>query len=212
MGDSDWRRVYCRRQYGRELIGAAHDAGLKEVIFVGHSFGAASCLYAAMTAPELIRRVVVVDARVFHGELQDTTASKSEKTYASFEAALAHYRLVPTGSWAEPQIADYVGRHSIRQLDRGRWSWKFDPEARRSLRSQRLVEPLRGLRSPVDFIHAANSEVVGSNDLATFLSNMPACGAPVSVPLSHHHIMLEQPVAFVAALNGLLAGHHAGGI
>jgi hypothetical protein len=52
---------------------------------------------------------------------------------------------------------------------------------------------------------------VGEAELAAFLANMPACGAPIIVPLSHHHIMIEQPVGLVAALNGLLAHPRATG-
>lgn len=205
MGDSDRRPVYSRRQYGRELIAAALHAGFERAIIVAHSFGAISSLHAAQIEPAFVDRVIVIDANAFRSEDEDEGMSvQPEKFYSSFEAALARYRLMPTGAWPDPEILDYIARNSIRETDRG-WGWKFDPETFRSVHREKMRDALRGLDHPVDFIHAGNSEVVGPTELSNFLAAMPGCGAPVGVPLSHHHIMIEQPVGLVAAINGLLA-------
>jgi pimeloyl-ACP methyl ester carboxylesterase len=210
MGDSDRRPVYSRRQYADELIAAARHAGVGRAAFVAHSFGAVSSLYAAKMAPDLVERVIVIDAHVFRSESEGTVAVQLEKFYPSFDAALSRYRLLPPGAWPDAEIEAYIARHSIRETAQG-WGWKFDPETFRSAHREKLREELRGLPLPVDFVHAGNSEVVGDAELAAFLANMPCCGAPVTVPLSHHHIMIEQPVGLVAALNGLLARPHAAG-
>ncbi len=205
MGDSDRRPQYCRRQYGRELIAAARHADLDRAIVVAHSFGAVSSLYAARIAAKLVERVVVIDANVFRREEADTAVPvQPEKHYPSFEAALARYRLMPPGAGPDPNILDYIARHSIRETERG-WSWKFDPETFRSVHREKIRDELRGLVHPVDFIHAGHSEVVGKEELANFLVAMPGCGWPVTVPLSHHHIMIEQPIGLLAAIDGLLA-------
>jgi len=57
MGDSDRRPAYSRHQYARELIAATRHAGFEQAIFVAHSFGSSSALYAATLAPDLIERV-----------------------------------------------------------------------------------------------------------------------------------------------------------
>lgn len=204
MGDSDRRPVYSRRQYAHETIAAARDAGFTQATVVAHSFGGVSSLFAATLAPGLVERVIIIDAHVFRGEIQGGVEVQAEKYYPSFDAALARYRLLPPGMWPDPDILDYLARASIRETDQG-WSWKFDPEAFRAVHREKLREELRGLPLTVDFIHASNSEVVGDAELQAFLDNMPRCGVPVDVPLSHHHVMIEQPVGLVAALNGLLA-------
>ena len=210
MGDSDRRPTYSRRQYARELVAATRDAGIARAVFVAHSFGGVTALWAAMTAPELIERVVVIDAHVFRAEQEQTVAPRPERLYESFEAALARYRLTPPGAWPDPDVFAYIARHSIRRADDGRWGWKFDPEAFRSVHRERLRDELKGLPLPVDFIHAGDSEIVDEASVAGFRAHMPACGVPVTVPLSHHHVMIEQPVGLVAALNGLLARPHQG--
>ena len=205
MGDSDRRPTYSRRQYARELVATARDAGLDRVTLVAHSFGAVAALYAAKLAPELIGRVIVIDAHVFRTEAETGIPVKPEKTYSNFSAALARYRLMPPGAWPDPEISAYIAHHSVRGFGDGRWGWKFDPEIFRSVHRERLRDELKGLPLAVDFIRAGDSELVGEAELAAFLAHMPACGAPVTVPLSHHHIMIEQPVGLIAALNGLLA-------
>jgi pimeloyl-ACP methyl ester carboxylesterase len=211
MGDSGRRQAYSRRQYGREILAVAEHAGMTEATLIAHSFGSVSALYAARVAPDrtphvVVPHVIVIDAHVFRDETPEARASVvPDRTYARHEEALARYRLIPPGLWPLPAITRYVAEHSLRQTD-GIWHWKADPQAARSVRDDGMRDEIRGLDCTVDFVHGANSEVVGAAEIATFLANAPTCRGPVTVPLSHHHIMIEQPVGLVAALNGLLAG------
>lgn len=205
MGDSDRRAEYSRRQYAREILAVLDDAGMTGATIVAHSFGAISSLLAATMAPTRIGRVIVLDAFVFRPESPALpTRVETEKRYATREEALARYRLRPAGLWPVPEIVAYLARHSVREAE-GMWGWKFDPAIFATIDREEVRDELRGLPTPVDFIHAAHSEVVDEAALATFVANMPRCGTPVTVPLSHHHLMIEQPVALVTALDGLLA-------
>lgn len=204
MGDSDHRPEYSRRQYGREILAVAEAAGMDRVTLVPHSFGSVSALYAARLAPERVSRVIVVDAHVFRDETQGSPPATPERTYASRVEARERYRLIPPGAWPLPRIVDYLAEHSLRRTANG-WSWKFDPAAFRTSHQERIRDEIRGLTLPIDFIHAADSEIVGASEIVAFLANAPTCAGPVSVPLSHHHLMIEQPVGLVSALNGLLS-------
>lgn len=208
MGDSDRRDDYSRRQYGRELIASARHAGFDQVTIIAHSFGSGPALHAAALAPELVTRAVLVDSRL--APVPDTDGAarsiEPERQYPDRQTALERYRLTPPGAWPVPEIVDYIARHSLRQTDEGRWAWKFDPLAYRALgRREALGGELRTLAVPVDFVHAADSEVVSPDDITLHLPRLPGNPSVVTVPLSHHHIMVEQPVGLVAALNGLLA-------
>ena len=205
MGDSDRRGGYSRRQYAREILAALADAGMSGATIVAHSFGAISSLLAAQLAPEIVRRVIVLDAFVFRPHpLALPARVETEKRYATREEALARYRLRPAGRWPVPEIMAYLALHSLREED-GMWGWKFDPGIFASIDKEQLRDELRGLAVPVDFVRAAHSEAVDDTAMAAFVANMPFCGRPVTVPLSHHHLMIEQPVALVSALGGLLA-------
>src|SRR5690606_37324948 len=98
-----------------------------------------------------------------------------------------------------------LARHSLREVN-GEWGWKFDPEIFREATKERIRDELRGVPIPTTFIHGGDSEVVGLAEVANFVAHAPACRGIVTVPVSHHHIMIEQPIGLVAALSGILAG------
>ena len=50
------------------------------------------------------------------------------------------------------------------------------------------------------------SELMRHEDAAYTLSLMPSGTPLIEVPEAYHHVMIDQPLAFVAALKGLLAG------
>lgn len=204
MGDSGRRPSYSRKQYGREFIAAAEQSGIDRMTIVAHSFGSVSSLHAAKIRPDLVDRVVVIDAHVFRSEEEANAPVPVEKFYPSMEEGLKRYRLTPPGAWPDPDIRAYVGRHSIRETPQG-WAWKFDPEIFRNAHRERIRDGIRGLKTPVEYIHAGRSEIVGMAEMQAFLDNMPSCGKPVEIPFSHHHIMIEDPRSLIAALNGLLA-------
>src|SRR5690606_1253678 len=124
---------------------------------VAHSFGTVSSLLAAKLAPDVIGRVIVLDAFVFRPALSDMPDNRiqPEKRYATREEALARYRLKPPGLWPVPQIVAYLALHSLRETD-GQWGWKFDPQTFACIETEGLRDELRGLAMPVDFIRAAN--------------------------------------------------------
>lgn len=205
MGDSGWRPAYDRRQYARETIAALRHAGIRRATIVAHSFGSLSSLYAALLAPDLIERVIVIDGFVFRaepGSIPD--AIMPEKRYATREEALGRYRLRPPGLWPVPEIVAHVADHSLREVE-GEWGWKFDPRTFASVNSDDLRDELCGQPIRAEYIRAGNSETIGEAEVAQFRASLPLCGEPVTIPLSHHHVMLEEPESLVATLEGLLA-------
>lgn len=208
MGDSARRPQYSRRQYSRELVAIARHLGLTDVVVVGHSFSAISALYATLTDPDVFDRAIVVDARIFIPNPTDVLPSQQERSYDSLEEALSRYRLMPPSAGNNPEILDYVARHSVVKSDDGRWRWKFDPATIIGIERDGMIQEMSYKRLPVDLLRGGDSTFMTESNVANFLAHMPACGAPVEVPGAGHHIMLDQPAAFIAAINGLLARPH----
>jgi pimeloyl-ACP methyl ester carboxylesterase len=105
-----------------------------------------------------------------------------------------------------PFIVEFIGRHSLRRAEDG-WVWKFDSEA---MGSRRFGEPVREYLQAVGcraaLIFGENSALV-SRETASYMSSLMGPRAPVvEVPDARHHVMLDQPVGFVAALRMLLDG------
>lgn len=204
MGDSDRREKYSRKQYAREVLAVAQHAKLQPLTIVAHSFGAITSLYAGYLAPKLVERVIVIDAHPFREGGSKLSNPPEEKFYPTREAALARYRLSPPGAWPDKDVLAHVAENSLRQSEHG-WGWKFDPKTFAASDREEMTAALRGLQVPVDYVHAAHSDFVGLDAVQAFVDAMPTCGVPVSLPLCHHHAMIEQPVALVGALNGLFA-------
>ena len=205
MGDSERRPRYSRRQFAREILAVADHAGITDLTLVAHSFGSVSALYACRLAPQRVTRAIVIDAHVFRPERDEPFETRPERIYPDRAAAEARFRLGPPGRWPDPAVLAYIAQHSVVEKSQG-WTWKFDPSARQSIDSEPdLRSELVGMATPVDFIHGDRSEIVDADALAALAANLPGCGRPVAIALCHHHVMIEQPVALVAALDSLLA-------
>lgn len=205
MGDSGRRTVYSRRQFAREILAVAEHAGFERPVLVAHSFGGATAMLACRMAPTRVARVIVIDSNVFPpADIGAAVQVMPERIYPTREDALARYRLVPPGGWADPNVLAYIAEHSVRREAQG-WTWKFDNALLTALGQDLIRAEIRDLDTPLDFIHAENSELVQAPELKAIVENSRSCGRIVTVPLSHHHVMIEQPVGLVAALNGLLA-------
>jgi len=207
MGDSEWRPEYSREQYGREFLAVARDAGLDRVVIACHSYSSISALWATHLAPDLIERVIVIDALVFEIPQRDVMITTTRR-YPDMESMLGRYKLMPPGRWPLPQVLDYVARRSCRLTDEGDWTWKFDPTIMQAAIGNPLSEKMNGMHLPVDYIYGEHSEIATEAVRNRFLAGMPGCGQMVAIPLSHHHVMIEQPVGLIAALKGVLAQPH----
>ena len=88
------------------------------------------------------------------------------------------------------------------------WTWKFDPNMWEKLdRTDGMLSaarPAPTLRCPLVHIYGDKSRIIGRRAAGepTFLGpDMPE----IEIPDSHHHMMIDQPLALVAALRTLLA-------
>jgi pimeloyl-ACP methyl ester carboxylesterase len=101
-------------------------------------------------------------------------------------------------------IVEFIARHSLMRVEGG-WTWKFDGAA---MGARRFGEPLReylqAVRCRAALMFGERSALV-SRKTAAYMSQLMGPLAPiVEVPEAQHHVMLDQPLAFVAALRMLL--------
>lgn len=209
LGDSGWRSRYTMRGFAREILAVIADAGLAPVTIIAHSFGGSPAAYASAFEPQAIRHAIIIDTRMILGgvpdpqpiELQAFNASK--RVYKDLDEVRGRYRLIPSSGAVDADILDHIARHSARPHRDG-WTWKFDPSFDPQLTDDpdRLVPP--DLPLPIDYMYGDRSGVVtpALADLMTAL--LPSCRAPIVIPHSDHHVLLEQPVALVAVLRALL--------
>jgi pimeloyl-ACP methyl ester carboxylesterase len=130
-------------------------------------------------------------------------AFRSPGAYPDLDTALRHFRLVPPQPCDHDFIVDHIARNSLRETDVG-WTWKFDP----ALFKHTLVplrDQLASVRCRVALFRGELSVTVPP-DTADYMYELMARAAPVvTIPAAHHHLILDQPLAFVAAVRTLLA-------
>ena len=102
-------------------------------------------------------------------------------------------------------IADDIARRSLVEVPGG-WSWAFDPFLWARFRISDTLELLKAPKCPVALIYGGISALMPPSAVAGMREHLPP-GSPIfAVPEARHHIMVDQPLAFVGALRGLLAG------
>lgn len=212
MGDSGWRRQYSSDLRAQEIRAVIADAGLGDRPFViGHSFGGFMTMKVASQFGDMLGGAVIVDSPIRSPEEEarrpfTRPRMGSARVYESFEAALARFRLMPEQPCENPFIVEYIGRHSLKRAGEG-WAWKFDSDA---MGARRFGEPVReylqAAACRAALIFGERSALV-SRETASYMSSLMGPKAPVvEIPEARHHVMLDQPLAFVAALRMLLDG------
>ena len=124
--------------------------------------------------------------------------------YPDHATALSRFRLMPAQPCKNTYITKFIARTSIRQCDGG-WTWKFDFKV---MGSRRFGEPyraeLKALKGRAALIHGEKSAIVSPRTV-TYMSELMGPASPmVEIPDAHHHVMLDQPLAFVAALRAII--------
>ncbi len=210
MGDSGWRAHYNSELRAEEIRAVMATAQLGERPFViGHSFGGFMTMKVASQYGDMLGGAVIVDSPIRSPEEEarhplTRPPMRNKRVYETFDAALARFRLMPEQLCDNPFIVEFIGRHSLRRAENG-WVWKFDSEA---MGSRRFGEPVReyleavGCRAALIF---GEKSALVSRETASYMSSLMGPRAPVvEVPEARHHVMLDQPLAFVAALRMLL--------
>lgn len=216
MGDSGTREIYDPGFWSAEIDAVLQDAGLYEdgdrrPLVVGHSFGGLMAMKFGAEHGHRLGGTVIVDSPVqdpADTPLPEPAASTrtAPPVYPDRETILSRFRLMPAQPCENSYITDFIARTSIRECDEG-WTWKFDF---RVMGSRRFGEPyrteLQALKGRSALIHGENSAIVSRRTVAYMSSLMGPTAPVVEIPDAYHHVMLDQPLAFVAALRAILDG------
>ncbi|MDP3749994.1 MAG: alpha/beta hydrolase [Phenylobacterium sp.] len=235
MGASDWRDSYAFDDFAEDAEACARAAGLYEgdrkPVYVGHSFGGSQVFFAAVKHPERMHAAILVDVgfggpppdspegkRMLEAQRQQQirnipTADRASRVYPTIEAALARFRFMPPQVAGNLFVADFIARRSLKRapLEDGSgegWTWRFDPNMWNKLdRSGMMGMTSQGkpkVAVPMAHIYGERS-VVMSRRAEAQPSPLPDDIVEIAIPDSAHHIMVDQPLALVAALRAMLA-------
>jgi pimeloyl-ACP methyl ester carboxylesterase len=174
-------------------------------VVIGHSMGGLVTLRLATLSGSQIAGAVAIDSPVRDMAPEDRAARQHRafgplRVYPTPEAAVARFRPIPD----QPTLAyisDHVAATSIRPADGG-WTWKFDPRV--FARDHLTPELLTRLDCRVALFRAEHGLVTPQQGEVLY-DRLGRVAPVIEIPVAAHHIMLDQPVALVAALRTLLA-------
>ena len=209
-GDSGRRETYPLEGWADEVMAVAEDAGcVRPPVLVGHSMGGLVSIVAAAVHGHRLAGAVIVDSPVRRpdpesNEGQSGNAFRNPKTYPDLDTALAHFHLIPQQPCDNAFLVDHVARHSVRRTDAG-WAWKFDPRVFLRFPPKTLHDYLAHVRCRVALLRGELSAIV-SPETGQYMYELLSRNSPlVEIPQAYHHLILDQPLAFIAALRALLA-------
>ena len=211
MGDSDYRYAYDADTYGMEITAVCEAAGFgNDVIVVGHSFGGMMAAKAASLQPDRFGALILVDSGIRDPDepVPDgpMMGGGRAKAYPDRETAEARFRLFPPQPCANEYILTYIAKQSLMRLDGGTWAWKFDEELPLTLKGgERQPEDYTGLTLPVGIIYGALSKSFTQSTLDYTLGLIPGDVEVRSIEDAQHHVFLDQPLEFIAALRAMAA-------
>ena len=128
----------------------------------------------------------------------------NKRYYKDFDEALGRFRLMPSQPCANEFLVEHIARHSLKHEDAG-WCWKWDGAA---MQNRRFGEPFHEYLAESEckkaFIYGEKSKLVDPDTLS-FIQGLLGDGSPViGIPEARHHLMLDQPMAFVTAVRGII--------
>lgn len=211
-GRSAWRDDgdYSPQRNADALAPVLHELAPAAELVVGMSLGGLTAIRLAATAPELVRRLAIVDvtpsALQRHAQLsvadRGTVAlAQGDRTFGDFESMLRVTTMA--APHRDPEALRRGLFHNTRRLPDGSWTWRYD--------TIRTVGDFTGLwtdvsavTAPTTLIRGGDSGFVSADDIAEYAQRSPGLTVHV-VAGSGHSVQSDQPRALVELLRATLA-------
>ena len=212
-GDTDWApdADYSIGAQREDIRGFADRLGLDRFVLVGQSMGAINGLAFAVTHPERLSALVMIDAgpevrRRGSSRIREFVngGAKPETVEEIIERALAF------NPRRDPQILRRSLMHNLRRQPDGSWSWKYDRSRFQRLdhdthlaERRRLADNLAKVTCPALVIRGAESDVFHQDDAERLAKNFPD-GRQITIAQAGHTVQGDNPKDLVAALREFL--------
>jgi len=211
-GRSAWREDgdYSPQRNAATLTPVLHELAPDAELVVGMSLGGLTAIRLAATAPELVRRLAIVDvtpaALQRHAEMSaadrgTVELAHGDRTFPDFSSLLA----VTTAAapHRDPESLRRGLLHNTRRLPDGSWTWRYD-----SIRSvgdfTELWTDVAAITAPTMLIRGGDSVFVSPDDIAEYAQRSPGLTTHV-VDGAGHSVQSDRPRVLVELLRMALA-------
>lgn len=190
------------------------EQGLSAPAVIGHSMGGTMAMMLAARHPEAVGRVMVVDMIPFVGHMYGGPAATPESVAPMADMVAAGMAASTPEAWAEASaqsIAGMVNTEAARAIpteDSARSTPRVAANAMRELIVTDLRPELPNIAVPMTVLYVAFNAPGMTAETTDAIYQASFAGRPATVLKriddSAHFIMLDQPEAFLAAVNDFL--------
>jgi pimeloyl-ACP methyl ester carboxylesterase len=206
-GDSGWDTSvtpdYSYQRYAADLHELTDKLDLRDFILIGHSMGGVVSTVYAGTYPGRAKAFILVDSTVAMPpeRIADMQArgSREGRSYADRDELVAHYKVRPGGSTADPRIIRHLAMNSGRRFDDGRWRYKFDRNVYATRERMDSYPFWDNIKIPAMLMKGGRSERITPEVIAGVKARAPQVEI-AEVPNADHHVTLDNPQGFIEAL------------
>ena len=208
-GESAWAEppAYGTEDFTGDLVGLMDVLGWARMIVVGHSMGGHNAMTFAAWHPERVAALVIVDSRpAIPAErltVMPARGRRIPRVHPSEDAAVQSFRLLPRETVADRALLAHVARAGLMRRDGG-WAWRFDPATHGARQPVDAWPLLPRITAPTLITRAALSPVL-TQDMAERLRASVPRASLLTIPGAYHHLTLDRPAEFSAALSTFLS-------
>ena len=208
MGDSGRRKEYNAGLRAEEIYSVIKDANLGRLTYViGHSFGGLMTAKFAKEYGEEITGALIADSPIRPPDVnarRKRPPQRAKRYYPDFASAIARFRLLPEQDCSNDFLVKHIAHHSVSETPDG-WTWKFDEGA---MHAKRFKEPyhqyLKEAKCNIGLIYGEKSSLLDEKTVSFMRSLMPKGSPVISIPEAQHHLLLDQPMAFISVIRLIL--------
>jgi len=186
---------------------------------IGHSFGGWSTLAAVEREGERLAGAVVIDSPIGvpdpdegYTVLKEKPAEERKirpnRVYETLEQPVSRFRLLPNQPCDQLYLLDYIARQGLMKAPTdgaAGWTWKFDPAQGSNFDIHFDRDLFLAARCPLAFIYGENSAFVHGDGFEHLRAQTKGRSPFAMMPAAHHHLMMDQPIAFISTLRTLLS-------
>jgi len=209
-GRSSWSKDadYGPPSYIHDVRALIDHLGTK-VVLIGHSMGGAVAQWCAVTFPEKLAALIIVDSpagpppllRRLQWRWRRRAQGGKRPELKTSDDIIRKFRLSPPGTYLTKEQLEQLALKGALQLPNGHWAYRFDPETRAWRKHKgRMKRPnIKQVKLPTLILRGAESTLVGGGH-ARRMNRKVKGSVYKEIPRAFHHVPLDNPEATAAAI------------
>ena len=205
-GDSSWVSppAYEIEDYVGDVEETLTTLHLVSPVLIGHSLGGLIALAYAARAAKMLGGLIVADMgfRLKSSRMMRLLRNLPAPVYQDEADLLRRFQLLPGETTASLELLHHIARTSVRHLETGGLTLKFDRTT--MVRKPHDLSPvLSQITCPMLVLRGSHSQHLSMATLTDMVHRCPRARG-VEIPDAGHHVLLDNPTAFLNAVRDFL--------